>query len=94
MLFRSSLIRKGKSTPNLILAVCNFTPVPRPGYRIGAPHGGYWRELLNSDGAEYGGSGLGNSGGVLAEATPLHGRPYALTLTLPPLAVLFFTDKA
>jgi 1,4-alpha-glucan branching enzyme len=89
-----SLIRKGKSTPTMILAVCNFTPVPRQGYRIGTPHGGYWRELLNSDGAEYGGSGMGNSGGVLAEPTPAHGRPCSLTLTLPPLAVLFFTDKA
>ncbi|HYA30815.1 MAG TPA: alpha amylase C-terminal domain-containing protein, partial [Acidobacteriota bacterium] len=89
-----SLIRKGKSTPTMILAVCNFTPVPRQGYRIGAPHGGYWREVLNSDGSEYGGSGMGNSGGVSAEPTPVHGRPCALTLTLPPLAVLFFTDKA
>jgi 1,4-alpha-glucan branching enzyme len=89
-----SLIRRGKSTPTMILAVCNFTPVPRQGYRIGAPHGGYWRELLNSDGAEYGGSGMGNSGGVLAEPEPAHGRPCRLTLTLPPLAVLYFSDKA
>jgi 1,4-alpha-glucan branching enzyme len=88
-----SLIRKGKSTPTLVLAVCNFTPVPRQNYRIGAPQGGFWREELNSDGKEYGGSGLGNSGGVEAEPKSQHGRPFSLTLTLPPLAVLFFTKK-
>lgn len=88
-----SLIRKGKSTPTLVLAVCNFTPVPRQNYRIGAPQGGFWREELNSDGKEYGGSGLGNSGGVEAEPKSQHGRPFCLTLTLPPLAVLFFTKK-
>jgi 1,4-alpha-glucan branching enzyme len=88
-----SLIRKGKSTPTLVLAVCNFTPVPRQNYRIGAPQGGFWREELNSDGKEYGGSGLGNAGGVEAEPKSQHGRPFCLTLTLPPLAVLFFTKK-
>jgi 1,4-alpha-glucan branching enzyme len=88
-----SLIRKGKSTPTLVLAVCNFTPVPRKNYRIGAPQGGFWREELNSDGKEYGGSGLGNSGGVEAEPKSQHGRPFSLTLTLPPLAALFFTKK-
>jgi len=87
-----SLIRKGKSTPTLVLAVCNFTPVPRQGYRIGAPRGGFWREVLNSDGMEYGGSGMGNSGGVEAEPTPIHGRPCSLTLTLPPLSVMFFIN--
>jgi 1,4-alpha-glucan branching enzyme len=85
-----SLIRKGKSTATLVLAACNFTPVPRQGYRVGAPRGGYWREMLNSDAGEYGGSGLGNHGGVEASAEPHHGRPCSLTLTLPPLAVLFF----
>ena len=62
-----SLIRKGKSTANLVLMVCNFTPVPRQEYRIGAPHGGFWREALNSDATEYGGSGMGNRGGVDAD---------------------------
>jgi len=88
-----SLMRKGKSTATLVLAVCNFTPVPRAGYRIGAPRGGFWREALNSDAKNYGGSGVGNLGGVEAEATPLHGRPCSLTLTLPPLSVVFFTNK-
>jgi 1,4-alpha-glucan branching enzyme len=89
-----SLIRKGKSTSTLVIAVCNLTPIPRSGYRIGAPRGGFWREALNSDASEYGGSGVGNLGGVEAESTPQHGRPYSLTLTLPPLSVVFFTNKA
>ena len=88
-----SLIRKGKSTANLVLMVCNFTPVPRQEYRIGAPHGGFWREALNSDATEYGGSGMGNRGGVDADPWPQHGRPFSLALTLPPLSVLFLTDK-
>jgi 1,4-alpha-glucan branching enzyme len=51
---------------------------------------GFWQELLNSDASEYGGSGLGNLGGVQAEEIPYHGRPYSLNITLPPLAVAFF----
>jgi 1,4-alpha-glucan branching enzyme len=88
-----SLIRKGASTSALVLAVCNFTPVPRQGYRIGAPRGGFWREALNSDGLAYGGSGVGNLGGVEATPAPLHGRPFSLTLALPPLAVVFFVNN-
>jgi 1,4-alpha-glucan branching enzyme len=73
-----------------VLVVCNFTPVVRHGYGVGVPHGGYWRELLNGDGREYGGSGVGNEGGVAASDEPLHGRPWSLALTLPPLAAVFF----
>ncbi|GIW53728.1 MAG: hypothetical protein KatS3mg082_0132 [Nitrospiraceae bacterium] len=58
-----SLLRRGTSGDELILVVCNFTPVPRVNYRIGAPRGGFWKELLNSDAREYGGSGMGNLGG-------------------------------
>jgi 1,4-alpha-glucan branching enzyme len=86
-----SLLRKGKSTATLVLAVCNFTPVPRENYSIGAPRAGWWREALNSDAVEYGGSGVGNRGGVEAKPEPHHGRPCSLALTLPPLAVVFFT---
>jgi len=85
-----SLLRKSESPSDTILIVCNFTPIPRTGYRIGVPHGGYWKELLNSDGREYAGSGIGNLGGVTAEPEPTHGRPFSLKLTLPPLAALFF----
>ena len=84
-----SLIRKGRSTSVIILAACNFTPVPRLGYRLGAPRGGFWQEALNSDAGLYGGSNLGNAGGVEAASLPHHGRPCSLTLTLPPLSILF-----
>src|ERR1039458_3436002 len=85
-----SLLRKSESPQDTVLVVCNFTPVPRVGYRVGVPHGGYWREMLNSDAREYAGSGMGNLGGVNAEEIPTHGRPFSLKLTLPPLAALFF----
>ena len=84
-----SLLRKGKSPEDTILIACNFTPVPRLGYLVGVPHGGYWHELLNSDGRDYGGSGIGNMGGAQAMAEKVHGRPYSLRLTLPPLGALF-----
>ncbi len=84
-----SLLRKGKSAADQILVACNFTPVPRPNYRIGAPIGGVWRELLNSDAAEYGGSGVGNFGGVQAVPPGLHGRSHSITVTLPPLSAVF-----
>ena len=85
-----SLLRKSESPRDTVLVACNYTPVPRIGYRVGVPHGGYWRELLNSDGREYGGSGMGNLGGAQAQPIPVHGRPFSLNLTLPPLAALFF----
>lgn len=85
-----SLLRKGSSPSERIVVIGNFTPVPRLGYRIGVPSRGYWRELLNSDSSDYGGSNMGNGGGVMAEAIPAHGRPFSLSLTLPPLAAVFF----
>jgi 1,4-alpha-glucan branching enzyme len=84
-----SLLRKSKSEET-VLVICNFTPVPRLNYRVGAPHGGYWREILNSDAVDYGGSGWGNLGGVEAAPVPLHGRSHSLTLTLPALSALYF----
>jgi len=83
-------IRKAKSSSQMLLVVCNFTPAARHNYRVGAPRGGLWKEILNSDAEIYGGSNVGNHGGVEAAPVPLHGRPHSLTLTLPPLAVLFF----
>jgi len=84
-----SLLRKGSSPNQRIVVISNFTPVPRLNYRLGVPSGGFWRELLNSDSGDYGGSNMGNAGGVQAQAIPTHGRPYSITLTLPPLAALF-----
>jgi 1,4-alpha-glucan branching enzyme len=88
-----TLIRKGKSTSTIILVICNFTPVPRYSYRVGSPRGGFWQEILNSDAGEYGGSNMGNLGGVETVPVPLHGRPYSLTITLPPLSVSFFKNQ-
>jgi 1,4-alpha-glucan branching enzyme len=84
-----SLLRKGSSSNENLVIVCNFTPVPREAFTLGVPRGGFWRELLNSDAREYGGSGMGNLGGVHAEEQPAHGRPFSLKLTLPPLSALF-----
>jgi len=85
-----SLLRKKPATGETILAAFNFTPVPRFGYRMGVPEGGYWQEILNSDASEYGGSGLGNLGGCHASDIQAHGLPHSLELTLPPLAAVFF----
>ena len=88
-----SFFRKGRRPSDRVLAVCNFTPVPRHGYRVGVPSGGAWREALNSDAAEYGGSGLGNLGRVVAARSPSHGRPFSLSVTLPPLSVVLFKPE-
>jgi 1,4-alpha-glucan branching enzyme len=72
---------------------CNFTPVPREHYRVGVPTGGRWKEVLNSDAAEYAGSGMGNAGGVMSTNNPQHGRPFSLELTLPPLGAVFFRPE-
>ncbi len=84
-----SFIRRSKKPEDLVVCICNFTPVPRQRYGIGMPQGGRWLELLNSDATVYGGSGVGNAGSVMASELPIHGRPYSLELTLPPLGVLF-----
>lgn len=84
-----SFLRKGKEKDDIILVVCNFTPVPRRNYRIGVPLGGFWREMLNSDAKTYGGSGQGNMGGLEASPLPMHGRYYSLSLNVPPLGALF-----
>ena len=83
-----SFIRRGGA--GTLLFVCNFTPVPRLDELIGVPAAGYWREVLNSDARDYGGSGVGNSGGVTAEAEPQHGRPYRRRVAAPPLGVVVF----
>jgi 1,4-alpha-glucan branching enzyme len=86
-------IRKGKKPADMTLFVCNFTPVPRHNYRVGVPVDCHWREALNSDAPLYGGSGQGNIGGVMATPLPIHGRPYSLSLTLPPLGVVVFQPE-
>jgi 1,4-alpha-glucan branching enzyme len=88
-----SLIRKSRSASEIILVVFNFTPTPRYNYQVGTPRGGLWREILNSDAEEYGGSGHGNFGGIEAAPIEIHGRPYSLKLTLPPLGAVFFKSE-
>jgi 1,4-alpha-glucan branching enzyme len=82
-----SFLRLAPEAPPVLVAA-NFTPVPRHGYRVGVTEGGPWREVLNTDAGEYGGSGLGNLGGTWAEDVPCHGMPHSLTLTLPPLGLV------
>ena len=88
-----SLMRKGRSKDDAVVVTCNFTPTPRSNYRVGAPEGGFWKELLNSDAPLYGGSGQGNIGGVEAAPVPFHGQPYSLNLVLPPLGLLFLKKE-
>lgn len=88
-----SFTRRGKNSDDIILVVGNFTPVPRYNYIIRVPRGGFWREILNSDSGYYGGSGLGNSGGVEAVPIPYQGMYYSLSLVLPPLGILFFKHE-
>ena len=85
-----SFVRKSKTPNEFLVFVFNMTPVPRLNYRIGVPQKGYYREILNSDALEYGGSGMGNIGGVHSDDIQWHGRPFSLNLTLPPLAVEVF----
>jgi 1,4-alpha-glucan branching enzyme len=88
-----SYLRRGKSDAPGIVVVCNFTPVPRHNYRLGVPVGGRWREVLNSDAAYYGGSGMGNAGGADAAPIAVHGRSHSLNVTLPPLAILVWKHE-
>ena len=84
-----AFVRYGADGDAPVLVVCNFTPVPRDHYALGVPHGGPWREALNTDAATYGGSNMGNRGQVTATDTPLHGLPASIVLTLPPLSTIF-----
>ncbi len=81
-----AFLRRGAQTDPPVAVVCNFTPEPRMNYRLGLPYEGHWREALNSDAGIYGGSNMGNLGGVIAEPRPSHGFPCSATLALPPLA--------
>ena len=85
-----SFLRKGRAKGDFVLAVFNFTPIPRAGYRVGVPRDGTWHLLLDTDREEYGGSGLPVPEEIDAARPGVHGRPCAITLTLPPLAALFW----
>ena len=81
--------RDGRS----VLIVSNFTPIARHGYRVGVSKDGHWAERLNTDAEVYGGSNVGNLGGVMAEEHSVHGRPYSIALTLPPLGTIVMVHE-
>jgi 1,4-alpha-glucan branching enzyme len=85
-----SFVRRAKNHDDFLVFVFNLTPVPRFGYRIGVPKGGFYREILNSDSEIYWGGNLGNAGGVYADNVPCHTRQFSLNLILPPLSALIF----
>jgi 1,4-alpha-glucan branching enzyme len=85
-----SFIRHAPVTGGQIVCICNLSPVVRKNYRIGLPKGGWYREILNTDSEVYGGSNVGNGGGIMAEPVPSHWYQYSGQLTLPPLATVWF----
>ncbi|MCB9756918.1 MAG: 1,4-alpha-glucan branching protein GlgB [Candidatus Omnitrophica bacterium] len=88
-----SFLRKTQDSSEDILIVCNFTPAVRLAYRVGVPQSGYWREILNTDAQEYGGSGQGNCGGKDSDPVAIHGFYHSLSLTLPPLGIVVFKKQ-
>jgi len=87
-----TFVRKSRDG-GMVLVACNMTPVPRFDYRVGVPRAGYFREILNSDALEYGGSGLGNMGGVSSSPIPWNNRPQSVNLTMPPLGIVVFSQE-
>lgn len=85
-----AFLRRGSQPTSEMLVVAHFTPVPRYKYRIGVPRAGTYDEVINTDATQYGGSGIGNFGAVVAEAVPAHGHQWSISLSLPPLAALYF----
>ncbi|MCL6545073.1 MAG: 1,4-alpha-glucan branching protein GlgB [Bryobacteraceae bacterium] len=88
-----AFLRRASDPPDFLLFCCNFTPAPRFGYRFGVPAPGFYEEVFNSDSQWFGGSNLGNAGGVASEQVPAHGRPHSISITLPPLAVVAFRRR-
>ncbi len=84
-------LRKGDD--DVMLVVMNYTPVPRYNYQIGVPRDGIWMEVLNTDAGDYGGSGMGNLGGVDAHESRSHDRPFSVNVTVPPLAAVFLKSS-
>jgi 1,4-alpha-glucan branching enzyme len=78
---------------DVVAVVCNLSPVPREGYRLGLPQSGRWVEAVNTDSSYYGGSNTGNLGGIVAEETGWGGQPFSAEVTLPPLSVLWLVPE-
>ena len=88
-----SMLRRSRDPRDFTVQLANFTPVPRPLYRVGVPEPGYYREILNSDAEQYGGSNLGNAGGVHSEPAPMHGFEHSISLIIPPLGFLMLKKQ-
>ena len=88
-----SFVRQTKDRSRCVLVVLNMTPIPRSKYRIGLPQSGQWQEVLNSDAAVYGGSNMGNLGGVTADNYKVHNQPFSARFVLPPLSVAVFRPE-
>jgi 1,4-alpha-glucan branching enzyme len=88
-----SFIRRSRDGKNVLLFICNFTPVLYQNYRIGVPFDAYYKEIVNTDAACYGGSNTGNMGGVAAEHIAFHGKPFSVALMLPPLSAIIFKPE-
>jgi 1,4-alpha-glucan branching enzyme len=87
------MLRKGNLPEDSLVIILNFTPVPREGYRLGVPHDGNWKEILNSDSKIFFGSGLENKSSCVADSTKWHGQPYSVCLTLSPLSVIILKNE-
>jgi 1,4-alpha-glucan branching enzyme len=87
-------LRQDRAARNFVSVVGNYTPVAREGYRMGVPRAGFWRELINTNSEYYGGTGLGNGGGVMAEPVPADGFEHSLRLVLPPTSTTLFKWSA
>jgi 1,4-alpha-glucan branching enzyme len=87
-------LRFGAEGDPPVAVICNFTPVPRPAYRVGLPAAGRWVEAFNSDAGDYGGSGLGNHGEATARPEPAHGLPASAEILLPPLSTLYLRFRS
>jgi 1,4-alpha-glucan branching enzyme len=85
-----SFVRRAKQHENFVVVVANATPVLREDYRVGVPEGGFYREIMNTDAERYGGTNVGNLGGVHAELLPWGGHAYSVKLRLPPLGAVYF----
>ncbi|MBN2545022.1 MAG: 1,4-alpha-glucan branching protein GlgB [Spirochaetes bacterium] len=88
-----SFLRKGFNREEVILIVANFTPIVRHNYKVGVPFYCHWQEILNSDAVEFGGGGVGNSGGFWSDSINWDYQPFSLNITLPPLSILYFKPK-
>ena len=88
-----SFMRKSKGGDEIVVAVFNFTPVPRHNYRVGVPRPGYWREIFNSDSQQYGGADFGNLGGMDTQDIAWHGKQHSLNVIVPPLGAIFFKSS-